>query len=272
MRIKVYHETVYQFATPARSVLQVLRLTPRNFDGQHVASWRIDVDTDCRLTQDDDAFGNITHTFSAEGPIARLSVLVEGEVETFDTSGVLRGSREPFPAELFLRATNLTTPEPEVVTFARDASGNASDTLGKLHALMQACKEAVAFESDAHHHLPAEALAAGKADSAGLANLFVTCARMSGAPARCVSGYLLRKEPAGPESLHIWAEAHVEGLGWVGFDPAHCLATSDRHIRIACALDHLGAAPVRSVQAGNPGDQKIDVRVVEAQAQWQWQS
>ena len=272
MRIKVYHETVYRFSTPARAILQVLRLTPRNFDGQHIAAWRIDVDTDCRLTQGDDAFGNITHTFSAEGPITHLSVLVEGEVETLDTNGVLRGTREPFPPELYLRNTSLTTPDPALTEFAQTSAGAAGDALGRLHALMKACHDSIAFDPAAANHAPAEALAAARADSAGLANLFITCARLIGAPARCVSGYLLRAEPAGPESLHVWAEAHVPGLGWIGFDPVHCLCTSDHHVRIACALDHLGAAPVRSAHAGNPEDHKIDVRVVEAQAQRQWQS
>src|SRR5262245_54931218 len=60
--------------------IQMLRLTPRNHDGQYVARWRIDVSTDCRLDQHEDAFGNITHVFTAEGPFTELAVAVEGEV------------------------------------------------------------------------------------------------------------------------------------------------------------------------------------------------
>ena len=75
----------------------MLRLTPRNHDGQYVARWRIDVSTDCRLDQHEDAFGNITHAFTADGPFSELSVLVEGEVETRDTQGIVRGAVERFP-------------------------------------------------------------------------------------------------------------------------------------------------------------------------------
>ena len=51
MRIRISHLTSYRYETPATSVIQMLRLTPRNHDGQYVARWRIDVSTDCRLDQ-----------------------------------------------------------------------------------------------------------------------------------------------------------------------------------------------------------------------------
>ena len=272
MRIKVYHETVYNFTPPAKSVLQVLRLTPRNFDGQHISSWRIDVDTDCHLVQGDDAFGNITHTFSTGGPISRIAVLVEGEIQTIDTNGILHGTREPFPPNLYLRQTDLTSHNAVISEFAARSITDSDEELAKLHSLMKACHDSVSFDPNATGLTPSEALAAGKADCVGMAHLFIAGARLIGAPARCVSGYLLREEPAGPESLHVWAEAHVPGFGWIGFDPALCLCPGERHIRVACALDHLGAAPVRSAHAGSGEAQKVDVRVVQAQAQWQWQS
>ncbi len=87
MRIQISHETVYRYEEPPRGLIQTLRLTPRNHDGQYVESWRIDVSENCQLDQHEDAFGNITHVFSAEGPLAELRVMVDGEVDTQDTSG-----------------------------------------------------------------------------------------------------------------------------------------------------------------------------------------
>ena len=78
MRIRISHETVYRYEEPPRGVIQTLRLTPRNHDGQYVESWRIDVSENCQLDQHEDAFGNITHVFSAEGPLSELRVLVDG--------------------------------------------------------------------------------------------------------------------------------------------------------------------------------------------------
>src|SRR2546423_10982586 len=118
MRIRISHLTTYRYHTPATSVIQVLRLTPRNHDGQYVARWRVDVSADCRLDQHEDAFGNITHAFTAEGPFEELKVMVEGEVETRDTQGVVRGAVERFPPSLYLRETALTSPAAATEAFA----------------------------------------------------------------------------------------------------------------------------------------------------------
>ena len=47
------------------------------------------------------------------------------------------------------------------------------------------------------------------------------------------------------EAGHGWAEAFVNDLGWVGFDPANGICATDAHVRVAIGLDYLGAAPVR---------------------------
>ena len=101
MRIRISHATTYHYDTPPTGVTQMLRLTPRNHDGQYVVEWRIDVSEDCLLHQHDDAFGNITHSFTAEGPFSELSITVDGEVETQDTHGVVNGAIERFPPAMF---------------------------------------------------------------------------------------------------------------------------------------------------------------------------
>src|SRR5262249_56233655 len=105
MRICLAHETVYRYDPPCTGVIQTLRLTPRNHGGQYVVNWRIDVSADCRLAPQEDAFGNITQAFSVVGPICELRLLVEGEVETRDTGGGVRGAVERVPPALFLRGT-----------------------------------------------------------------------------------------------------------------------------------------------------------------------
>ena len=92
MRIRISHATSYHYETPPKSVTQVLRLTPRNHDGQYVINWRVEVSQDCQLHQHEGAFGNISHVFNAEGPFDELSVTVAGEVDTQDTHGVVNGA------------------------------------------------------------------------------------------------------------------------------------------------------------------------------------
>ncbi len=37
---------------------------------------------------------------------------------------------------------------------------------------------------------------------------------------------------------HAWAEAHIDGLGWVGFDAANKICPDERYVRIATGLDY----------------------------------
>ena len=55
MRIRIDHTTRYDYARAARSILQVLRLTPRSCEGQQVRDWRIETDVDTRLRRAADA-------------------------------------------------------------------------------------------------------------------------------------------------------------------------------------------------------------------------
>src|SRR5436189_4032806 len=111
MRLRIAHSTSYRYEPPATGVIQILRMTPGSHDGQYVAEWQIDVSTDSRLDVHPDAFGNVTHVLT-EGPIADLTITVEGLIETHDTGGVLRGTDERFPPSLFLRSTSLTEVNP----------------------------------------------------------------------------------------------------------------------------------------------------------------
>jgi transglutaminase-like putative cysteine protease len=279
MRIKIAQETVYRYETPAKSVIQTLRLTPRSHDGQHVIGWRLDVDQDVKLTTVEDAFGNIGHVFSAVGPIDTLRVSVEGEVETHDRAGVLRGTVERFPASLYLRETPLARADDALKAFARRAAGGEANPLSSCHALLEAVHEAVAYESDPAvvATSAAEAFRAGRGVAQDLAHVFISAARELGIPARYVSGHV-----RGPDEVtrrgagHAWAEAHIERLGWVGFDPAEKICPTDAHVRVAIGLDYLGAAPVRGARYGGTGeslDVRIDVceKVARRQAQRQTQ-
>ena len=138
MRLRISHLTSYRYEQPATSVIQMLRLTPRNHDGQYVARWRIDVSTDCRLDQHEDAFGNVTHAFTAEGPFSEFAVTVEGEVETRDTQGIVRGAVERFPPGLYLRETALTCPDEKIAAFAAACRDDADGkVLGLLHLMLE---------------------------------------------------------------------------------------------------------------------------------------
>ena len=271
MRLRVSHRTTYAYKTPARSIIQILRLTPRNHDGLYVKSWRIDMDTDHTLRQSEDPFGNIVHTTHIAGPLTHLTVSVDGEVETFDTAGVMRGAVERFPTEIYLRDTPLTQTSAEMRDFSATIFGKGP-RLDALHKLMGELSDRMAFDpAGAQAATAEEAFSRKRGVCQDFAHAFVACARHAGVPARYVSGYWLQDEdPTEQESAHGWAEAHVEGLGWIGFDAANCICPQETHVSIARGLDYLGAAPVRSAKSGGDGEElSVAIRVSQQQDQRQ---
>jgi transglutaminase-like putative cysteine protease len=276
MRLRIAHTTTYRYEPQASGVIQILRMTPTSHDGQYVADWQIDVSTDTRLDTHEDAFGNVTHVLT-HGPLADLTIHCEGEIETQDTGGVLRGTDERFPPSLFLRSTALTGINPAMAALTRDLRSDADgDVLGFLHALMLQIYEGLAFDEDPTNSgtTAAEAFALKRGVCQDYAHIFITCARSGGVPARFVSGHFFRSDGTVNQAAgHAWAEAHVPGLGWIGFDAANGICTTDAHARVAVGLDYLGAAPVRGTRYGGGTETlTVAVKVEQAGRPGQWQS
>jgi transglutaminase-like putative cysteine protease len=78
------------------------------------------------------------------------------------------------------------------------------------------------------------------------------------------------------EAAHAWAEIHVAGLGWVGFDPANECCPDARYIRLGSGLDAQDAAPIRGIARGQsataPEALDVTVQVVAAAQQAQSQA
>ena len=98
MRVAVRHHTRYSYGSPAKFVLQLLRMTPRNHDGQTVKSWRIVPNCDAILKGGEDPFGNLTHTLSLPGPISEIGMDVEGGVTIPARHGSRFAKNSPLPA------------------------------------------------------------------------------------------------------------------------------------------------------------------------------
>ncbi|MFN5778713.1 MAG: transglutaminase family protein, partial [Novosphingobium sp.] len=68
---------------------------------------------------------------------------------------------------------------------------------------------------------------------------------------------------------HAWAEVHVDGLGWVGFDVANGISPDERYVRVATGRDYAEAAPVTGLSWG-AGETRLAVTLaVEQQHQEQ---
>lgn len=262
MRLAITHETVYRFDAPALRAIQTLRLTPRTTENQLVDAWRIDVSQDCHLKAVEDAFGNLTHTFSIDGPIDELSIVATGEVVTEDTAGVLHFTRERLPLAAFRRSTEATAIEAEVHAFARDVAKQAGgDRLTILHHMMTRICETVAVADDAAPATPRDVLAGAPATPDDAVHLFLAAVRSLDVPARFVTGW--RHDPkcaVHPDGCR-WMEAWLGAdLGWVAFDAIEDCCPTDRWVRLAVGLDALDTMPIRGVRT-HYGAETVTTRV-----------
>ena len=223
MRIAIDHTLTVAFPSIHQRVTLALRVTPEDNHDQTVSGWRIGPDCDARLRTGRDGYGNVLTMVYAEGPIDEIEFHVTGEVFTGPSSGILSADHpEPLPAALFLRPG--VDAAPDLTALAIEGGDGASDAVERLHLANVAL------------HRRADTVTAE-----GLALAFVMAARRLSYPARCVSGYLAQGVALHP---HVWAEAHVADIGWIGFDPWLGLSAGEDHARVASALDLAGIAMI----------------------------
>lgn len=199
MRLHISHNTSYRYDTPAATVTQILRLTPRNHDGQHVVRWRVELSEDCILHEHEDAYGNLTHTFTADGPLQELVITVTGEVDTQDTHGIVRNAVERFPPQFFLRETDLTRPDAAIRDLAAElrAAGDPA-ALPLLHRLLARLHRDIIFDvaPTSPTTTASEAFALKRGVCQDIAHVFLSASRVLGIPARYIGGHLARSDDA----------------------------------------------------------------------------
>ncbi|MGA0541528.1 transglutaminase family protein [Neotabrizicola sp. VNH66] len=265
MLLSVDHVTRYVYDRPVRSLVQSHRLMPANNASQTVDSWEVTVSGGVPGAQFRDGAGDCIRGWTVAGPVSEVIVSVKGVVRTLDTAGVLRGHRETVMPEAYLRDTAATEPSAALFQLADSAEGEEILTLA--HSLSAKVAAAIAYRPGATeaHTTAAEALALGEGVCQDHAHALITCARLRGIPARYVSGYLFADAEGNEhEAAHAWAELHVPGLGWIGFDAANKCCPDDRYIRIGSGFDAQDAAPIRGVARGlaqGQGTESLEVAV-----------
>lgn len=264
MRLKISHRTNYAYASPINYALQRLRLRPPTGQTQTVQSWSITLDGAKEEVQFVDHFGNDTRLVSASGDARTISVLAEGEVDTVDTAGVVGHQYGLGPLWLYQSPTPLTQAGKGIARLVKSVESGAD--LARLHGLMAAVGQRVKYlvgSTDATTTAE-KALEAGKGVCQDHAHVFIAAARSMGFPARYVSGYLLMKGQVDQVASHAWAEAHVEGLGWVGFDAANDMSPDEHYVRLAVGRDYREAMPVSGILLSQ-NNEHLDVKITVEQ-------
>jgi transglutaminase-like putative cysteine protease len=252
MRLTIRHTTRYDFSQPVLHGLQRLRLTPKSSHGQSVIDWSMDFEGVRVEAEYDDHHRNRTTLVSAEPGTSAVTVICSGIIETADNAGVIGEHNGNMPLWCFLSQTPLTKPGPRLRALVAGLNADRSKPIELLHALCRAVLEAVPYTTGATDaKTTAEAaLEAKQGVCQDHTHIFIGAARLLGLPARYVSGYLLMEDRIDQDAGHGWAEAHVPGLGWVGFDVSNEICPDARYVRLATGADYKEAAPVTGISVG----------------------
>jgi len=263
MRITICHSTTYRYASPVAYALQQLRLTPKDRSGQQVLDWRLTVEGGQRELSFLDHHANHVELVSVASGGDHIMLTSQGVVETEDRAGIVGAHGGHLPLWYFTGDTPLTRAGRAVRALARGVAADA-DPVARLHALSAEVRSIIAY---APGHTQAEttaeqAIMIGSGVCQDHAHSFCAAARLLGFPARYVSGYLLMNDRDAQDATHGWAEAHVDGIGWIGFDVSNGISPDARYVRVATGLDYREAAPVTGMHFGGGGEEMlVSVRV-----------
>lgn len=263
MRLKVLHRTSYSYERRLGYGLQELRLTPKNRPGQEVLHWETIIEGGRQEVAFDDQHKNHVILISFSGDGRDIVVTSRGEVVTTDNAGLVGRHQGFAPLWLFEQPTALTRPGPLVRKLVRGLPGEEPEPLPRLHALSARIRDAVAYlvgKTDPETTAEA-ALEHGQGVCQDHAHVFIAGARAMGFPARYVSGYLMMDDRVHQDATHAWAEAHIEGLGWVGFDVSNGISPDERYVRVATGLDYREAAPISGLSFGDHGAESLAVDI-----------
>lgn len=264
MRLKISHISEYGYSSPVQYALQRVRLLPRNGYCQTVDNWKISIEGATEEVRYRDQFENDTRLVSVSGDAHTIVVRSEGEIETLDTAGVAGPHMGYAPLWIFGSETPLTTAGDGLAKLAAKIKG--STDIERLHSVMNAVRDKVAYVVGSTDVSTSAEMAfeQGQGVCQDHTHIFATVARRLGYPARYVSGYLMMNDRIDQVASHAWAEAFVNGLGWVSFDPSNGISTDERYVRVAYGRDYRDAMPVSGITFGHV-DERLDVRITVEQ-------
>ena len=236
MRLRIIHETTYDYAPAVETALHTTHLRPLTLPTQQLLSHSLDVQPPpAQQMQALDVYGNTRTFFALDYAHHALRVTAHSLVNTTapappplgaDGSPPWEQVREHFryraggvwdAAAEFTFASDYVPRHDDFTAYARPSFAPGTPVLVAAHNLMQRIFTDFTYESlSTEVSTPAvQALAQRKGVCQDFAHIMIACMRAMGLPARYVSGYLLTMPPEGQPRLigsdasHAWASVYV---------------------------------------------------------------
>jgi transglutaminase-like putative cysteine protease len=272
---KILHRTRYAYAAPVIDCANQLMIYPLPDHRLTVRSHAVSITGQPEVALFTDYFGNQVGVFSLIQPHAELLIESVAEVETHaiqfpmdeETAAAqwenLAGLRFDVEFMDFLKVAHSEL-EPEIrqalssiITFGAKPLKQALELSEYVHDNFQYQQGVTSIET------PLEDIWRGRAGVCqDFTHLLIYLLRLTGLPARYVSGYVCPREEGvrGAGATHAWVEVYVPFYGWLGLDPTNNCIVNDGHVRMAIGRNFADCTPVKGTYKGT-GAHTLEVSV-----------
>lgn len=281
-RLKIWHETRYDFEQVVTLEPHQLLLRPREGHDIRIESSKLDIKPAHKRRWHRDIYDNSVVTVDFSEPAQTLNIVSDVVIQHFNETPLDFLVADyavdfPFrysPSTLPVLVPFLDACEPNDTLLRQWLApqwqpGTPVQTYVLLEALCVHINRSLRYQmrEEPGVQAPSQTLALGSGSCRDFAWLFVAAARSLGLAARFVSGYLYDPSTNGqyaPDqvwgSTHAWAEVYLPGAGWKGFDPTVGKLTDADHIAVAVARRPDSVPPVAGSFIG-PADMKATLTV-----------
>ena len=252
MILKIQQKINYDINGTVNFGYNKLILTPQNDYNQIIKFWDISIEGGKKELSSSDHFGNLVDLVSIESNSTKIKYDIVGEIETKDTSGITKTSKQDLPLWCYTSDTKLTKPGNHILSFYKKNPIDFSNIIKSLHALSNKIRSSIKYKSGTtDYKTNAEEAFRNKVGVCqDHTHIFLSILRLNNLPCKYVSGFFLPKNKNQNLAMHAWAEVFVEDLGWIGFDISNGVSPDDSYVVIAKGFDYNNIAPVRGIING----------------------
>jgi transglutaminase-like putative cysteine protease len=258
-RLRISHETRFEYDSPARASYNELRVTPRTERRQTALETKVVTVPAAPQYGYLDYWGTSVIAFNVDRAHEVLSIVGTSLVDTQqadDPDDCTWGEVEDASLTMadHLSHKLFTAPNQELSELAGTLRGaRPLDTAERIFEYAHQSMRYVPGVTDVHTSA-IEAFADGAGVCQDFAHLALVLTRSAGLPSRYVSGYLHPDPEAtvGEEVVgesHAWVEVWTGR--WWGYDPTNACSVGERHIAVGRGRDYSDVPPVKGIYAGN---------------------
>ncbi|MBE8712149.1 transglutaminase family protein [Sphingobacterium hungaricum] len=263
---KIKHITNYKYESPVRDSANQIILFPIKDDFQKVIKHDLNISGSPEIELFIDYYGNEVGTFAQNEPHTQLKIFSKVSVETIP---------RPLPQDDIFSSEqwNYLEKIKYEVPYIDYLTQEYFEGIGQLKDTALALKEAddtpqqvalnycnyvfTNFEYikgiTAVNTTIDEILELKAGVCQDFAHVLTAMLRLTGIPARYVSGYICpnRDGMRGEGATHAWAEVYLPEYGWFGLDPTNNCIANENHVRLAVGRNFADCSPVKGVYKGS---------------------